>query len=131
MFSVFNFGWIVNFGVVCDFDHQGARGNEGGDFGVAKFFEEAEDVAIDGFGVEGFSGLKITGDGGGLDTGVNGCGVKGEEAAFAVAEEADGEVVGDKGIDGGEDFLGFVSDDMATQFISGSVDEFAVRLVVH
>ena len=75
--------------------------------------------------------MKITRDSGGFNAGVDGCGVKGEEAAFAVAKEADGEIVGGKGIDGSEDFLDFVTDDVAAQFISGPVDEFSVGLVVH
>ena len=77
-FDVFRLGWAIYFGMVGNFDDEFAWGNEGGNFGIAKFFEQSKEVSVDGFVIEVFARLKVAGYSGGLNAGVNGGGIKGE-----------------------------------------------------
>ncbi len=60
-----------------------------GDLGVAELFQQAEDVAIDGLAPDVVAVVEIAADADGVDPRVERRRVKGDRAAFAVAEDAD------------------------------------------
>ncbi len=128
--------WAVHRGRRAVLDDEGAGGDQGGDFSIAKFLEQAEYVAVDGFLPDTLPGGKVSADEDGLDPCVERRRVEGKQTTFTVAREADlrGRSTGRRGfgleeIYGGQDLLDFVADDVAAHFEGLPVNPFAMRLV--
>ena len=63
--------------------------DQAGDFGVAKLFQQAEDVAIDGLAPEVVAVVEITAHADGADPRLEGGRVERDRASFAITEDAD------------------------------------------
>jgi hypothetical protein len=100
-------------------DQDRSRGNEAGEFGVAEFAEEAEDVAVGGLFPKLLARTECATDEHGINALVKGGGEKSEAPAFTVTgdpERAFGIMLSRKKvIDGGLDFQHFVSRDRPSQ----------------
>ena len=70
-------------------DHQPARGDQRGDLGVAELAQQAPDVAVDRLGPDPLPRAEVAADQGRVDPRVRGRGVEGDQAALAVAGNAD------------------------------------------
>ncbi len=70
-------------------DHQPARGDQRGDLGVAELAQQAPDVAIDRLGPHALARAEIAADQRRVDPRVHGRGIEGDQAALAVAGDAD------------------------------------------
>ncbi len=109
-------GWDDELGAFGRLDDQRARGDQAGDFGVAKLFQQAEDVAIDGLAPEIVAVVEITAHADGVDARIEGGRVEGDRAPFAVTEDADlgvgpGHSPPAREVDQGEHLLHLVADD--------------------
>ena len=104
---------------------------EGGDFGGTEFFEEGEEIVVGGTAPGVLEGAEeAAGEAGGEGSGFGGGGgEEGEHAEVAPgAEDADGirfGLGGAEGVCGGEDFLDFVTGEVAAEFEGGAVEPFA------
>ena len=122
-------GRDVDFRVAGGFEDERPGRYEAGDFGVSELPEEAEEVAVDRFLPQVLTGLKVSGDGRCANAGVYRRGVKCDQPALAVSEQADRMAVLRKGVHCRQDFLYFVADDVPAQLVGRPVDKLPVRMV--
>ena len=123
--------------------NQTAWGNQGGNFRIAKFVQQSEDVPVNRLLPKPLACFEVAADHSGIDARVKSSGVEGNEAAFRIPYDADlrlpcwvlpvasslGTAFSLKPIHSRENLLDFVTNNVPAHLESLSVNPFAMRLV--
>ena len=117
-------------------NHQGARRDKARDLRIAELAQQAEDISIDRFRPDSVTVVEVTADERDLDARIERGGIERDQTALRITSHRKTRLrvlslAGFRGepIDGRENFLHFVTDDVPPQLERLTVNPFAMRQV--